>query len=110
MRFTVSFVMREGMSPQGPATTLTQLGTARKSKFADCDQLECAGNFRYRSRSPASPADVHHRSRRLHELRLAYVMPRFLLLNCTEDVLAQFRVVRSGAHAAVEVVLDLGKE
>src|SRR5579871_1825628 len=56
------------------------------------------------------PTDVHHRSGWLEEARLTDVMPRFLLLNCTEYVLAQLRVAFARAHAAVEIVLDLGEK
>src|SRR4051795_8205245 len=59
---------------------------------------------------PELSADVNHRSRRLHEFRLTDVVTRFFLLNCTEDILAQFLVTCAGAHASIEVVLHLGKE
>ena len=37
-------------------------------------------------------------------------MACFLLLNCTVKIPAQFRIAGAGAHAPVEIVVDLGKE
>ena len=61
-------------------------------------------------RAIPSSADMYHRPRRLKELRLANVVPRFLLFNGTQNVRAQFLVVRSSPHPSVEVVLHLRKQ
>ena len=52
-------------------------------------------------------ADMHHGPRRLQESRFSDVMARFLSLNYTVYVCAEFRVGFTGPHSAIKAVFHL---
>ena len=55
-------------------------------------------------------ADVDHGPRGLEEAGFTDVVAGFFLVDGLHDVVGKFRVGLPGAHAAVEIVLDLGEE
>src|SRR5664279_929278 len=55
----------------------------------------------------SSAADMHHGTRRFKKSGFTDMMTSFFALNGTEDIVAQFPVVRSFPQAAVEIVLHL---
>src|SRR3954470_12594496 len=57
-----------------------------------------------------SPADVHHRARGRYKIRLADVVPRFLVAHHRMDVLDQFVVARARAHPSGKVVVELREQ
>src|SRR5450631_277587 len=57
-----------------------------------------------------SAPNVDHGSRRIEEVRLSNVVPRFLLLDGTHDVGAQFLVVRTCAQTSIEVMFNLREQ
>src|SRR5215469_16570145 len=110
MRFSVSLVIRGPMNSCGVESYSILSHTdacARKRDVCLCDKLRD-----HNCECPVlrSTADVNHRSGGFQETRFADMMARFLLLNGTENILAQFRLGSAGAHAPVKVVLDLRKK
>src|SRR5580698_10006971 len=55
-------------------------------------------------------ADVDHRPRRLHESRLANVMPSLFALHCAHNISTQLRIRFARVEPSVKIVLHLGEQ
>jgi len=107
MRPSVSFVIScPGGSRQN--NSATQAGNKNRVA-AYARNLACACSLRQDLLLRSAP-NVHHRPRRFQEFRFSDVMACFFPFDGTQNIAAQFLVVRPGPQSSIKIMLYLRKQ